>query len=40
MLKLVTGKKCGEILGYHIVGAQAPGLIPEVCLTIKQETDY
>jgi dihydrolipoamide dehydrogenase len=37
MLKLVTERKYGQILGVHIVGAQAAELIAEASLAVKQE---
>ncbi len=40
MLKLITERKYGRILGVHIVGAQAMELIAEASLAVKQELTF
>jgi len=37
MLKLIAERKYGQILGVHIVGAQAMELIADASLAVKQE---
>lgn len=37
MIKVITEKKYGQILGVHIIGPQAANLIPEAALAMKLE---
>jgi dihydrolipoamide dehydrogenase len=39
-VKLIVGEKHGEVLGAHIIGADATEMIAELCLAIQMEATY